>query len=76
MVVYLNSLHGDFVYDDMKAVVRRLLHILFLLLTAPQVENADVDASKTKWQDLFYNNFWGACRGLLAAGVHAAQASR
>ena len=44
ILVYLNSLHGDFVYDDMKAVV----------------ENADVDAALVpNWRDVFKHNFWG-----------------
>ncbi len=41
--VYLNSLEGAFVYDDMPAVV----------------DNPDVDASKTPFLQLFRNNFWG-----------------
>ncbi|EGD76403.1 transmembrane and tetratricopeptide repeat containing 4 [Salpingoeca rosetta] len=43
ILVYLNSLHGEFVFDDMPAIV----------------DNADVDPSKTPLSSLFKNNFWG-----------------
>eukprot|EP00049_Salpingoeca_infusionum_P026766 m.27817 g.27817 ORF g.27817 m.27817 type:complete len:648 (+) comp8977_c0_seq2:32-1975(+) len=40
---YSNSLEGNFVFDDMPAIVN----------------NADVDAAKTSLLTLFKNNFWG-----------------
>jgi hypothetical protein len=43
-LVYLSSLHGDFVFDDIHAIVN----------------NADVDASKSTLKDVFLDNFWGS----------------
>ena len=43
MLVFLNSLHGEFLYDDGYSVQN----------------NADVDASKTPLASLFRNNMWG-----------------
>ena len=43
VVVYLNSLHGEFLYDDGHSIQN----------------NADVDASKTALSSLFRNNMWG-----------------
>ena len=41
--MYANSLHGEFVFDDLHAITG----------------NADVDATKTPLSSLFRNNFWG-----------------
>ena len=43
MLVYLNSLHGEFLYDDGYSVQN----------------NADFDASKAPLSSLFRNNQWG-----------------
>ena len=43
VLVYLNSLHGEFLYDDGYSVEN----------------NADVDAAKTPLVSLFRNNMWG-----------------
>ena len=42
--MFLNSLHGELVYDDGAAIL----------------ENADVDATQTTLRDVFLDNFWGA----------------
>ena len=47
MLVYLNSLHGEMVYDDFPAIR----------------DNPDVDASKTTIRDVFLDNFWGRRMG-------------
>ncbi len=40
----MNSLHGDFLFDDIHAVVK----------------NKDVDASLTTMEDVFLDNYWGS----------------
>ncbi|EDQ87493.1 uncharacterized protein MONBRDRAFT_27236 [Monosiga brevicollis MX1] len=47
VLVYLNSLHGAFVFDDMPAIK----------------ENADVDPAQTSWSHVFSSNFWGQPMG-------------
>ena len=44
VVINLNSLQGDFVFDDVHAIVN----------------NKDVDETKTPLASLFYDNFWGS----------------
>ena len=41
--MYANSFNGEFIFDDNHAIVN----------------NADVDASKTPFSNLFKDNFWG-----------------
>eukprot|EP00040_Diaphanoeca_grandis_P010659 m.54633 g.54633 ORF g.54633 m.54633 type:complete len:733 (-) comp21947_c0_seq1:71-2269(-) len=45
--LYFNSIDGDFVFDDMPAIVN----------------NADVDPSKSSMEPLWRNNFWGQPMG-------------
>ena len=43
VLVYLNALKAEFVFDDIVAVV----------------QNRDVDASATPLKNVFLNNYWG-----------------
>ena len=43
MVIYINSLNGQFVMDDAVAIVR----------------NDDLRSNLTDWKSLFYNDYWG-----------------
>eukprot|EP00730_Choanoeca_flexa_P015250 TRINITY_DN6961_c0_g1_i3.p1 TRINITY_DN6961_c0_g1~~TRINITY_DN6961_c0_g1_i3.p1 ORF type:complete len:622 (+),score=148.13 TRINITY_DN6961_c0_g1_i3:62-1927(+) len=46
-LVYINSLHGEFVFDDLPAIR----------------DNQDVNPSKTHWTHVFEDNFWGQPQG-------------
>ena len=43
MLVYLNSLNGDFVYDDNSSIVK----------------NQDVYGDSVSLSDIFSHNYWG-----------------
>lgn len=43
IICYINSIDGDFVFDDNEAIVN----------------NADIDTFKTSWLKVFEHDFWG-----------------